>query len=811
MVIGKFNRYFQKHGRITFMFILAVIALSMVIYIGPQGCAGRGGLSVSGAIGSLNGVAFTYDDLNREMLAVNLSQNRLGERTSESELRQAWPQVFLRLRWLQEAKRLGLDQVTDDELAAKIKGESYLQDKTGYSPELFANLKAALQRNHYTVDQWLETVREELVLQRVFNLFRYGATSTAQEAKVADEGARLQAEAEVARYYSFQYLPSIVPTDAELKAEYDQHAKDYTVKQQRAALVALFPVPSASGPAPTDAQVADYYKKHLGTEFTRQFVHAREIYLTLADDADKAARDAAHDKLAGLLKQVKGGADFAQLALKHNEDPTAKDGDLGFFTREQRPDADAVFSIKDKECTAILDAPGGLRILQRLGAREEAQPLDSVRAQIVNKLQSAAADVVYEQQARKQYEQDLEKKYRQHEVHARHILLRFFPTDDEKVKADKRKQLDGIRQQVLKGGDFAALAKEFSQDPGSADKGGDLGFFAKGTMVKEFDNAAWALKPGDLSEVFQTSYGVHLMQKLEERDVTPFSAVRDDLISQLREDDDNKRREAVLKVASEFSDKLHDAVGKISGDALKAEFTARVAALGATAKLVDTGLVPADARMVANVPASPQALLRALFSRTLVDPLNEPVDLREVIAVPLLTNIVEAHVPKFEDAKESVRSHLRMSRALQAAQKEATEKGAALQAALKAGKTFAEAKGDIPFTPSGPVSLSGNSRQSDPGQAQLRELLSRTPAGTLVPAVNTESGAMIVYVLKHSLAPSTTPDGDDDFASMYRNRATTSMLEGYDAHLSKKADLQLAPEWQFLVKADTDPAAPPAE
>jgi parvulin-like peptidyl-prolyl isomerase len=80
----------------------------------------------------------------------------------------------------------------------------------------------------------------------------------------------------------------------------------------------------------------------------------------------------------------------------------------------------------------------------------------------------------------------------------------------------KRSQAEEILKRARGGEDFAKLAKEFSSDPGSKEKGGDLGWFGKGTMVPEFEQAAFALKPGQISDVVETKFGYHII-KLEER------------------------------------------------------------------------------------------------------------------------------------------------------------------------------------------------------------------------------------------------------------------------------------------------------
>ncbi len=102
------------------------------------------------------------------------------------------------------------------------------------------------------------------------------------------------------------------------------------------------------------------------------------------------------------------------------------------------------------------------------------------------------------------------------EIKAQHILFRTAgePTSKQnEIKAQAQKVLE----EAKKGADFSALAKQYSQDPGSASNGGDLGFFGKGVMVKEFEDTAFALKPGEISGVVKTNYGYHIIKMNESR------------------------------------------------------------------------------------------------------------------------------------------------------------------------------------------------------------------------------------------------------------------------------------------------------
>jgi peptidyl-prolyl cis-trans isomerase C len=100
-------------------------------------------------------------------------------------------------------------------------------------------------------------------------------------------------------------------------------------------------------------------------------------------------------------------------------------------------------------------------------------------------------------------------------VRARHILIEVSPNADEETQAAVRGKIEGILAEARAGADFAELARQHSEGP-SASKGGDLGFFAKGQMVKPFANAAFALEPGQISEPVRTRFGYHII-KLEER------------------------------------------------------------------------------------------------------------------------------------------------------------------------------------------------------------------------------------------------------------------------------------------------------
>jgi peptidyl-prolyl cis-trans isomerase C len=122
---------------------------------------------------------------------------------------------------------------------------------------------------------------------------------------------------------------------------------------------------------------------------------------------------------------------------------------------------------------------------------------------------------VTEQEAKDFYNKNQDKFKQPEMAHARHILIAAKETESKADKNRKREKLVQIKKQLKDGADFAGLAKQFSDCP-SKERGGDLGFFPRGQMVKPFDQAVFKMMPGDISEIVETEFGYHLI-KLEEK------------------------------------------------------------------------------------------------------------------------------------------------------------------------------------------------------------------------------------------------------------------------------------------------------
>lgn len=190
---------------------------------------------------------------------------------------------------------------------------------------------------------------------------------------------------------------------------------------------------------------------------------------------------------------------------------------------------------------------------------------DALLAQVVDKGNTPPDDKALAL-AKTMYQAKPDDYQRPEQVRVRHILIA--PTKDKDDAAAAKEAAD-LLAKIKAGGDFAALAKEYSADPGSAEKGGDLGFFAHGRMVPEFDEVAFVLKnPGDLSGVVKTKFGYHILQ-LEGRKPAgqqSFDEVKDALLAKVKQSEMQKGR-------NELASQL-EATMKLDEAALKAEIAA---------------------------------------------------------------------------------------------------------------------------------------------------------------------------------------------------------------------------------------------
>ncbi len=178
--------------------------------------------------------------------------------------------------------------------------------------------------------------------------------------------------------------------------------------------------------------------------------------------------------------------------------------------------------------------------LKKAGISEESlrqQASDQLAVQKYVQTKIAPGVNVSDQTAREYYDKNKEKMQVPERLHVRHILIQVKPDAPAADKAKARQKAEEALKKVQAGGDFAKLAGEYSDDPGSKSRGGELGWVSKGQAVPQFEAAAFALqKPNDVSGIVEAPYGFQIIQLLEKQAPTtvPFDQVKERIVQGLK-------------------------------------------------------------------------------------------------------------------------------------------------------------------------------------------------------------------------------------------------------------------------------------
>jgi peptidyl-prolyl cis-trans isomerase SurA len=225
----------------------------------------------------------------------------------------------------------------------------------------------------------------------------------------------------------------------------------------------------------SDQEISDLIEKSSQAGENNKRYRLSHILIALPGAATPKHIETARKEAAEVLLKARGGDDFSALAIAHSDGQQALEGgDLGWRSGDQLPPqfAKEIVKLKPQEVSQLIRSASGFHIIKliEIGGGEGKPKIKQTRS--------------------------------------RHILV-----------TDKNAQtlLKKLRKKVLDGADFAALAKKHSKDPGSAAKGGDLGWTSPGTFVAAFEEALASLSPGQISEPFKSRFGWHIVQLQEQR------------------------------------------------------------------------------------------------------------------------------------------------------------------------------------------------------------------------------------------------------------------------------------------------------
>lgn len=355
------------------------------------------------------------------------------------------------------------------------------------------------------------------------------------------------------------------------------------------------------------------------------------------------------------------------------------------------------------------------------------------------------------------YEENQQQYSTPEQVRASHILLKTEGKDEAVVQ----KQAEDLLAKLKAGADFAALANKFSEDDANSKKGGDLDFFGKGQMAPEFEKAAFATEPGQISDVVKTQFGFHIIKTTEKR--APQTRSLDEVRAQIEDQLKWQRaQDEAQRIADDVAGKLKapsdlDTVGKPRG-----------------LTVGESGFFARD-EPIAGIGMAPAVAERAfeLEENAVSDAIRTP----QGFAFIAVTGTQAAKVPTLDEVKTRVREDVLKQKAVDAARQMA----ASLAAQLKSGDFDAAAKSaglDVKTTDliarGAPIAEAGVSPAVDAIAFML-------PAAGVSDPIVTDNGAVVVKVVeKKEVTPAELSAGRtqlrDELLNERRNRFYASYM-----------------------------------
>lgn len=343
---------------------------------------------------------------------------------------------------------------------------------------------------------------------------------------------------------------------------------------------------------------------------------------------------------------------------------------------------------------------------------------------------------VTEEEVKKYYDEHKDDHYNRGEIHARHILIApKDPNDPASWEAAKAEALR-VKAMLDAGAGFAKTAEEYSDDPNSAVNGGDLGFFGPGTTAPEFEDAAYGLEEGEISNPVKTAYGYHIIRR--EPDIPPYDEVAASIEEQLFET-------KLLESAAKEAEEIHQMV--------TGGLTLREVAVSKGIEVKDSGFFGRDGNIKELGNQSSLALtafksavgetgdIFPLFQTT---PFGKSVPTGYIIWT--LADRREPGVTPYEEIKEAVAEDAAIYAALGELKKKAEDIKASLKTA--GDEAFVETGRSYGYTANGPVTVRPTTRIPELGRYRVvTESLFTAEIGDWIGPLETPKGYFIAHVV----------------------------------------------------------------
>jgi peptidyl-prolyl cis-trans isomerase D len=407
-------------------FLIGIIAIVFIFYFGYS-FRERGG----GKIASVNGDIITsaeYEKAYRNLLEA-LQKEYKGmwndNLAKVFDLRNRALQGLITQKLVsQEAKRIGLD-VTEKEIQGRILSYPAFQFRGRFDESRYRNV---LLENRMTPEDFEETLAQEMLQEKVQQFLTTFSPVTDQEVLDQYTYANKKVKISFVQFKPESFIDKVKVDEASMGKYFEENKEKYrTPEKIKVAYVAVDPASFNSQVKISEGQIKDYYEEYLDTFKEKKQVRARHILFKVPENASKEEEEKVKQKALEVLKKAKAGQNFAELAKKYSEGPTAKDGgDLGYFSENQmvKPFEEAAFKLKKGEVSDLVRTSFGYHIIKVEDIKEaRTKSLEEVKGQIMAKMvKTATSDLAYEKALtlldQMPYDTNLEEYAAQHNMKA---------------------------------------------------------------------------------------------------------------------------------------------------------------------------------------------------------------------------------------------------------------------------------------------------------------------------------------------------------------------------------------------------------
>ncbi len=727
MLISKLNKFTDRHGKAAIIVIALMIVIPFVFMWGPNSIFSDSGPRKLKNAGELYGDEIPIERFIRQVRFAQLqamqNQRRPLDLNDKRTTEFLADQALQRLQLLHEVKKLGFDDVDESQIDDTVR-QSFSVDGKFDRDQYIYFCESLLRSMGLNEGDFREFVKQNIMIGRVYDDVLVDLSVTPEE------------------------------VEEQLKKNHQQNRVAY-----RAFMSEDF-VEAARQALASEAEV-------------------KKILAKIDSENPEKSRDKAVDIVLKLQ---------AKSFYETNIEPLRPwiDGSMGLADVADEYAA-AVEAESTEEAMPTPVTPEVFR--ERLNTYIRPLYQGPTKRLLVARLDVEA----FEDKVENVDEQELQRKYEENaaayakKVAARHILIRA----DEKATAEEMKaartKIEDIREKLLAGGDFAELAKEYSEDPGSAMNGGALGEFARGQMVKPFEDAAFSLGKGGLSEIVETRFGFHLLQVDDVIPAKSFADVRDELLAQVRRE---KAKRLAWEAADELSYNVFDQADRWGKP--KHQVLAKTAAENGYA-VATTKYFNQDADELPQIFENSRSAARKALQLNDKQPLSESIEGGDSYFVAALIDARPGSLPQFHDTVKVADICIKQmvdEKALELAR----AKAAAVRSEIKGAPEATEKNlvANFQFIVPEPFTRLQPPLRNQVGWTLLGQLESQE-VGTLSDVLNIGNGAVLVHFIERlPLDEESLTDQDRQVAQEQVHREKMGrLLQEFHARLDAEAEPKL--------------------